>query len=303
MNGKRACLMLDIGGTFIKSVVMNGTGTIYPGSHFTVPAQSEGSADDIARSLSAVVEHGLGFICDNGLKITAIGIASPGPFDYDNGVSLMTHKFRSIQGASLKEIVRSLPGIDKDLPVLFRHDVNSVLIGEIRSGNAQGFRNVAVATLGTGLGFAFSRDGVVQCNPAGSPARPHYNRPFNDGILEDYVSKRGFMRIYGEISGNIPEDMTVADIGELAAKGNADALHTFSTVGGILARGIKDTLCLEKIECLLLGGQISRSFEFMGPSLQEGLAGVPSLQKIAPVKNIGEAVFYGLLNYIEDIAI
>ena len=80
------------------------------------------------------------------------------------------------------------------MPVLFMHDVNAAMLGEMRCGNARGFANAALIALGTGLGFACCLDGKVQYAPTGSPRITVYKKPFRDGILEDYVAKRGFLR-------------------------------------------------------------------------------------------------------------
>ena len=54
------------------------------------------------------------------------------------------------------------------------------------------------------------------------------------------------------------------------------------------------------IECLLLGGQISRSFAYMEAALHEGLRDVTGLTRIAPAEHISEAAFYGLLAQADD---
>lgn len=46
-------------------------------------------------------------------------------------------------------------------------------------------------------------------------------------------------------------------------------------------------------ECLLLGGQISRSYIFMEKVLKEGLEGVAPINRISPVAHIEEAALYG----------
>ncbi len=295
-----AYLMLDVGGTFTKSGVINWRGEIFPGSQFTADMPSDRSKEEIAGSLERDLRRGIGFIEAKGLKTAAVGIAIPGPFDYAAGVSLMQHKFRSLYGESVRELVYDVSGMDRRIPVIFLHDVNAALMGELLAGNGAGHRNIAIITLGTGLGFSSSRDGRVRCSPLGSPATPIYNIPYRDGILEDWVSKRGILRIYGDIAGGIPEGFTVADIGRMADGGDRAALSAFAAAGRILASSVEDILMKEETECLLLGGQISRSFVHMEESLRGGLAGLPSLVRIAPVRNMDEAAFFGLLKHIND---
>lgn len=65
--------------------------------------------------------------------------------------------------------------------------------------------------------------------------------------------------------------------------------------GGILGRVLAPILAENNIECLLCGGQISKSFELFGPALSENLKDVAQPRLIAPAKNITTAPFYGLL--------
>ena len=176
------------------------------------------------------------------MELAGIGIAIPGPFDYAAGVSRMTHKFRSICGVDLRGVLHAMPGVPADAEIRFMQDVNAALAGEIARGNAAGYGASALVSLGTGLGFALSRDGRVLCNPAGGPKVVIFNLPYRDGILEDYASKRGFLRIYGELAGHTDPALTVADLGRMAGEGDARARETFATVGGILAAALRDLL-------------------------------------------------------------
>ena len=278
-------LLLDVGGTFLKSAVADAAGQLLSGSEFSCPIRSEGSREEIEGSLAAAVARGAAFAAERGMELAGIGIAIPGPFDYAAGVSRMTHKFRSICGVDLRGVLHAMPGVPADAEIRFMQDVNAALAGEIARGNAAGYGASALVSLGTGLGFALSRD----------------NLPYRDGILEDYASKRGFLRIYGELAGHTDPALTVADLGRMAGEGDARARETFATVGGILAAVLRDLLVEHGVECLLLGGQISRSFAYMEAALRDGLRDVAGLTRIAPAEHIGEAAFYGLLAQADGV--
>ena len=224
-------LLLEVGGTFLKSAVADAAGQLLSGSEFSCPIRSEGSREEIEGSLAAAVARGAAFAAERGMELAGIGIAIPGPFDYAAGVSRMTHKFRSICGVDLRGVLHAMPGVPADAEIRFMQDVNAALAGEIARGNAAGYGASALVSLGTGLGFALSRDGRVLCNPAGGPKVVIFNLPYRDGILEDYASKRGFLRIYGELAGHTDPALTVADLGRMAGEGDARARETFATVG------------------------------------------------------------------------
>lgn len=289
-------ILLDVGGTFIKC--SDGR---------TVPIDSDGSREQIA-----------GALCEAVGDASDVAVAIPGPFDYANGIFLMKHKFASVYGERFADLVNAsstagpalafrtgnagmgspcgtrpgpLPGAECGScpPVRFRfvHDVVAMLMGEVKAGAGRGYSRVALVTLGTGLGFAISIDGKPLLNEMGSPLVPIWNIPYRDGILEDYASKRGFLR-------GFPEGLTVKDLAENPVA--ADAAQRFAEVGGILAEALAPILAEYGIECLLFGGQISRSYHLFGPALEAGLTSTaaPSLRHVGPVSDIGNATFNGL---------
>ena len=204
-------VLLDVGGTFVKGGIADSAGNLAEGQVWQVPVRSEGSKEEILESLAESLRQGIAKSQDLGMRAAGLAATFPGPFDYNAGVPLMEHKFAAIYGMDLKEWIRGIAG--ERFGVSFVHDVNAQLSGEMFRGAATGFRNVCVITLGTGLGFAFSIDGRIQYSSTASPARSIYNMPYRDGILEDYVSKRGFLKAYRELTGKDEPDLTVKEIG------------------------------------------------------------------------------------------
>ena len=293
----RCFLLRDVRGTFVKSVVATLQGELLPNTESSVPINSDGTREEIEHSFATVVANGRAIAEYNGYLLAGVGIAFPGPFDYNTGISYMTHKFAALEKVSVKNFFHSLLDIGEDMPVVFMHDVTAAVLGEMNFGAAQGFKNVAVVTLGTGLGFSHTIDGEIQYSPLGSPSVSIYNRPYRDGVLEDYASKRGFLRSYAEVCGKeIPANLTVAMIGGLCAEGDKEALQSFYNVGDILATELKPLLEEYKIECLLFGGQISRSFRFFEPAIARLKDEVSTLQHIATMQNLSTAAPLGLLS-------
>ena len=118
-------LLLDVGGTFLKSAVADAAGQLLSGSEFSCPIRSEGSREEIEGSLAAAVARGAAFAAERGMELAGIGIAIPGPFDYAAGVSRMTHKFRSICGVDLRGVLHAMPGVPADAEIRFMQDVNA----------------------------------------------------------------------------------------------------------------------------------------------------------------------------------
>lgn len=303
-------LLLDVGGTFIKC--SDGR---------EIPVSSDGSREEISASFAEAVGTFCRELSRTGMSCTGaprvevscngssstnetvtekekqhcgIAVAIPGPFNYERGIFLMRHKFSSVYGASFRE----LAGVPEEVGLRFIHDVNGMLAGEMSAGNGRGFSRVALVTLGTGLGFAMSIDGHILKKETGSPLVSIFTLPYRDGILEDYASKRGFLRTFRELGGQGAD--TVKEIAALADGGDASAQETFRMVGETIAEAISPILKEYKIECLLFGGQISRSFSLMERSVREGLSDVACLRSISPVSDFDNATFNGLRGLFEQ---
>jgi glucokinase len=300
VTGNSAFLAIDVGGTTLKSAILSSEGEVLEGSRLSVSAHSAGSREQILGSFRETVIHGLRIADGARLTVQGIGAAFPGPFDHFRGIPLMKHKFLGIHGLDMGSYFREIPGVRPDIPVHFLHDAHAVLAGELWKGNAAGYLDTAVITLGTGLGFAYSKSGVIQCNQLGGPRLSIYNLPFRDGNLEGYTARSGFLRIYKEISGENTDGIEVSDLGRWADQGDVDSIRTFREVGSILAEVLGNILVEKGIQCLLFGGQISRSFQHLEQSLKEGLTGVECLHRISPVKHIETAPLLGALRAILD---
>ncbi|MBR3677439.1 MAG: ROK family protein [Alistipes sp.] len=298
---KRCFLLLDVGGTFVKSVVATYDGTIIADTESSAPIDSDGPRADIERSFASVISQGNKMAESKGYTLAGVGIAFPGPFDYESGISYMTHKFAALEKVSVRDMFRSFPEIGNDKPVIFMHDVTAAVLGELRFGAGQAFKNVAVVTLGTGLGFAHAINGEIQYAEGGEPSVSLYNRPYRGEMLEDFASKRGFLRSYAEVRGVAnPDTLTVAEIGGMCAKGDKEALQSFYNVGALLATELKPLIKEFNIECLLFGGQISRSFAYFEPALAQLKEELPSLKHISPMQNLSTAAPLGLLSRLRE---
>ena len=284
---------MDVGGTFIKSGIMSADGILQDGSQQTVPINSDGSKEEICNSLTSAVRQGVALCRYYGFSPAGVGICMPGPFNYITGISAMVHKFAAIKDIPLKDVIKE--ALDElDMPVVFGHDVNTQLYGEMCGGNGKGYSNLCLVALGTGLGFAMATDGKILQTPTGSPMISIWNLPYNGGILEDYASKRGFYNTWEMVTGEKPsEELTVAEMGRRAGEGDATALEVFRRVGSFIGQNIKDRLKEYHIECLLFGGQISRSFRFMEEAVREELKEIDGLT-INTVSDFSNAAFKGL---------
>lgn len=289
-------LVVDAGGTYLKSALLKEDGSICEASSFSIPSCSEGTEEEVGDAFRQILTRDIAWCKKYQFQMKGLGISIPGPFDYHQGIALMTHKYQCLYGKNVKELILKSGCLDSSLPIWFVHDVNAVLAGEMWKGIAKHYHNVAVVTLGTGLGFAYSKDGVIQCSALGSPLRSIFRTPCRDGILEDFTAQRGFIRLFEGRLGYSVDHLTVQDIGRMADEGNRIAITTFQEVAQILSEALSGILKEENISCLLFGGQISRSFAHMKENLKNLSLKVPTLKLISPVTSIDNAAFWGTLS-------
>lgn len=260
-------LALDVGGTSVKTAVLDAACRPLPHSFSRRGFREGAGLEETLEPLISAVKAGCSLAAREGLHLSAVGAAFPGPFDFELGISQMTHKLPQLHGLPLGEILGKAAG---GLPVRFVHDSTAFILGEAYGGAAAGSASPACVMLGTGIGFAYMKGGRVRI---GFDQRPHlilWNRPFLDGIAEDYVSRRAIRTRYAALAG-LGEAPEVDRIAHLAFDGDAAALETFRHTGRLLAQFLSPVLETLGCDRLILGGQIARSAGLFIKELREGL--------------------------------
>ena len=239
-------LALDIGGTFIKSGVFSPDGGLRKLPQ--VPSRSDGSRAEIVSAMRAAITAAG--------NADAVGIAIPGPFDYRNGVSMMTHKFGALNGVDLRA------ELDLDVPCVFVHDADAFLLGELGFGELRGTARAGAVTLGTGLGAAAAVNGVPVDNAFGSPAPEVslWKQPFRGGIAEDFISTRALVKKYPAAGAK--------EIADAARNGDAAALRVWREFGEDLAELLSQWIARWDLEKVALGGQIAKAWALFRAPLE-----------------------------------
>lgn len=282
-------ILLDVGGTFVKSSLgIAGKGAV-EGTFDSTPMSSDGSAEEIETSFRTAVAGQMKRAEESGCTVDAVCVVMPGPFNYKEGIFLMKHKFASVYGRTFREVLGDVIGTDMRLA--FAHDVNGALTGALTINPELKKGTVAMSTLGTGLGFSYAKDGIVQESVTGSPARDLWDVPYEGGILEDYISRRAIIRFYSELGGTLAEGEDVKEISEKARKGDEKALEAFRSAGRHYVAGAKGLIEELGISHLLFAGQIARSFDLMEGVIREGLG---EDVKVSVVDDIQGTVLVGI---------
>ena len=289
MHTKSNLILLDVGGTFIKAALGFTRKGAAEGTFTSTPISSDGSEEEITNAFREAVGGQMKQAQEKGFNIEAVCVAIPGPFDYNNGIFQMKHKFAAVYGKSFREILGDM--ISPEVRLAFVHDVNGALLGALTSMPELQESTVALATFGTGLGFSYAVNGTIQVAENGSPATSLWNRPYGEGILEDYVSRRGILKTYARLGGVLKDGEDVKEIADLARQGDCKALETFKETGRHFVQGTESMIRELGITSLLFAGQIARSFDLMEEEVRNGLGeGV----KLAVLGDIQGTVLVGV---------
>jgi predicted NBD/HSP70 family sugar kinase/mannose-6-phosphate isomerase class I len=252
---------IDVGGSHISAAVIhNFNGEWKPGLRKSMALNSYDSAIRIVRVLGDCIKE----LSSNADGIEAVGIAFPGPFDYENGISAVFNvggKFEQIFGLHIKQVLEDYAGL-KNTVCKFSNDANGFAIGAYNLHGLQGKRIVFI-TLGTGFGSAFMSNGELIDSAHDIPASgAFFNQKFMDDNADEYFSSRWILNEYQRITGK-----ALNSVKEMVEAGSPEAFSVMRQFGENLGRFLLPWL--KKFQCdeLVIGGNIAKAFSLFGPSL------------------------------------
>lgn len=252
---KTIVLGVDIGGSHITTALVDmEKGELLNETEAREPLNSTGSAEEILSTWLTCVRRSLA----GHAGTIPVGIAVPGPFDYENGISLISQqpKFRSLYGLSLKPLLSAPLGIPEEY-IYFMNDACSFLKGEMVGGALRGQDHVMGITLGTGLGSAFSREGDVTDADL-------WQSPFEDSIAEEFLSTRWFTSRYEALSGK-----KISGVKDIAVLADEDPVkqQVFDEFAGNLSRFISSQQQTHQYNNIVIGGNIAKAAPFFAGGL------------------------------------
>jgi glucokinase len=284
---KQAVIALDVGGTTVDAACVSADCALI-GDVQGSSSPAAGTKDEIVDGLARVIAAAGGRAEDAG--VIACGVAMPAPFDYAAGVSHMTHKFQAINGVPLGDLLMAKTG----LPVYFLNDADAFGLG-VSWRQLPDAKRFFALTIGTGLGSGFIEDGaIVQTDDRVPPGGEVWNEPFGDGIVEDYVSARGVVALYGAAQGAAK---SAKEISALALKGDPRAIEAYRAMGAALGHGLAPVLTRFAPEALVIGGKVGQSLDLFRPAMLQALAeaALPHLQVLPAAP--GNLAIWGAARY------
>lgn len=124
-----------------------------------------------------------------GVATPVVGIAMPGPFDYENGISRMRDqdKYDNLYGMDIRQALAERTGVAATA-IRFINDAAAFLQGEVFAGKHNGHAKILGITLGTGLGSAVWKKG------SNAVDADLWKTPYLDSNMEEHLVTRWFVR-------------------------------------------------------------------------------------------------------------
>ena len=204
-------------------------------------------------------------------SISGIGLAFPGPFDWENGVCLITAgqgKFANFFNVNVRnELMKRLSFAGE---IGFLNDAACFAVGEYAAGAAKGAKRALAITLGTGFGASFILDGKPVTTGDTVPVGGElWDSPYKTGIADDAFSTRGLIAVWKDVSG--ASATGAKEIADAANAGDVRAVKLFADFGTHLAGFLTPHLERFGVETLVVGGSIAGSYALFSPALKQGL--------------------------------
>jgi len=243
-------LGIDIGGTYSKLVAISHEGTILSRSRLpTNDCPVEQCRPEILSEI-VNIERELG-------QVDFLGIACPGLVHRDgHSIAWMKGRLNFLEGLDWTQAL----GRRTRVPVI--NDAHAALKAEVWLGAGRGCRNVAMLTLGTGVGGAIMCDGRVI---TGSMGRAGHLGHITVNVTgpKDIVNAPGSLEVaIGECTLPKRSGGRFTTTSELVAaylQGDSDATDMWRTSVRSLAAALVSIINAVDSERILLGGGIARA--------------------------------------------
>ena len=256
---------VDIGGTTVKLGYFDTEGNVL--DKWEIPTRKEDNGSRILPDVAASIEKKIKDAGIDRKDVAGVGVGAPGPVDSE-GVIYKTANL----GWGVFSIKETLENILK-LPVMAG---NVAALGEMWKGGGQGYKDLVVVTLGTGVGGGIIVNGKMLTGANGAGGEIGHIHVEDDeqeacgcgnrGCLEQYSSATGVTRLAKRKLEKTTQD-SVLRTSTLSAKSVFDAVKAKDPVameiaeqfGQYLGEGLAAIACVTNPEAFVIGGGVSKA--------------------------------------------
>lgn len=267
---------LDIGGTNMKSGIVNAEGVVI--HHLNCPTKANEGGEALLHRIAEITKELERYSSSQGWKVKGVGIGTAGQVNSRTGVVMgATANLPGWAGMELGNRLHSMTG----LSVLIDNDANAMAFGEAWVGSGRQWNDFICVTLGTGVGGCLiinhrpyqGRDGFA--GEIGHHVIEYSGYPCNcgrTGCWEQYASVTGLMRMVEEAGAELEGISTAESLFASAQEGNEASIHVLSRYTQYIAAGLANMVHTCNPEGIVIGGAITRQGDFLLNPVRENLS-------------------------------
>ena len=267
---------VDIGGTTVKLGCFEADGSIV--DKWEIPTRKENGGDFILSDVVKAIEDKLAELSVAKNEIGGIGIGVPGPVFDDGTVNACVNLGWGVFNVAdkVREII-GMPGLE----VKVGNDANVAALGEMYKGSGEGFKNLVMVTLGTGVGGGIIIDGKILAGTTGGAGEiGHMPVGINEtdscscgkkGCLEQYASATGIVKVAKRILASCDtasplrnmDSFTAKDVVDLAKENDEIAVKVMEQLGEYLGKALASIACVVNPKAIVIGGGVSKAGQYL----------------------------------------
>ena len=267
---KKYVFGVDIGGTTVKLGLFDVEGNVL--DKWEIPTRTENNGNLILPDIADSIREKMQQIDRD--AVIGVGVGAPGPVDAEGVI----HRAVNLGWGtfSIKESLEDL----LNMPVMAGNDANVAALGEMWMGGGQGYKDLVVVTLGTGVGGGIIINGKVLTGSTGSGGEIGHIHVQNGeeeacgcgnyGCLEQYASATGITRLANRRMAEDDKASMLRD-GEVTAKAVWDAvkandelaIEVAQRFGSYLGNGLAVIASVMNPEAFVIGGGVSKAGEIL----------------------------------------
>lgn len=266
---KKCCFGIDVGGTTVKMGLFTTEGELL--DKWEIPTRKEDGGAYILNDVAASVEAKLAEKNIEKEDVAGAGIGVPGPTLDTGYVSICVNL-----GWKDKNPANELSEL-LSIPVKAGNDANVAALGEMWKGGGEGYLDVVLLTLGTGVGGGIIINGEIAPSHRGvggelghitvNPDEEATCNCGNHGCLEQYASATGVVRIAKKLLAASKEEsslrtletVTAKDVFDAAKAGDHLAVEAVEVLGKYLGLVVANVALTVDPDVFVIGGGVSKA--------------------------------------------
>lgn len=266
---KKYCFGIDVGGTTVKMGLFTTEGELL--DKWEIPTRKEDGGAYILNDVAASVEAKLAEKNIAKEDVAGAGIGVPGPTLDTGYVSICVNL-----GWKDKNPANELSEL-LSIPVKAGNDANVAALGEMWKGGGEGYLDVVLLTLGTGVGGGIIINGEIAPSHRGvggelghitvNPDEEATCNCGNHGCLEQYASATGVVRIAKKLLAASKEEsslrtletVTAKDVFDASKAGDHLAVEAVEVLGKYLGLVVANVALTVDPDVFVIGGGVSKA--------------------------------------------